>query len=602
MQSFLSHSIALGWLLATVVACTSMVEHREDQTQNQPYSNTLPRKEVKVQDIEVEPPQEQAPEIYSGQPAQLDATHRLVGLAGQRGGGLSRKAKGMLRPAMMPTSVRAELRRGPLSHSTHTPPAPNREGYQHHEESDFQDPREAPFSTFSTDVDTASYTNARRYLQSGSLPIPSSIRIEEFLNYFQYQPIASRDEHPVAVGTSWAPCPWNPESILLQVRVESDTTDTNDLPPLNLVYLIDTSGSMRTQLDLLVDGLSMLTRNLRAVDTVSIVTYAGSSGIALQPTSGIHRNTILAALRSLRSGGSTAGAQGIKTAYSLARQNFQTNAINRVILATDGDFNVGVSDQGSLVRLIEQERESGVFLSVLGFGRGNYQDHRLESIADHGNGQFSYIDSPLEARRVLVERAGGTLNTVAKDVKLRLEFNPAHVGEYRLIGYDNRRLTSKQFDDDKKDAGDVGAGHTVTALYEIKPRKSVRTSTPKSTRYQTERSIEHTHASEWLTTEVRYKRPQGSKSTLITHRTLAPTMDSALSKDWALLSSLAEFGLLLKGSKYKGQASFQSALTLAQSAAFGSSDPARQEYVALVARAAQLTNLQSSAGHRASNR
>ena len=576
MHTFVVRSFIAVSAFTSALACSSMVEHREGQTQ--PHGSTVEHSAEEPQATPEELSSEQMP--TDGQPSLPDtsttrqpsndtpdtsgasataqetelkvprgtekmrakkeafAEHLTVGSAhalpepqttmpftsgaldslasptGRAGGGLKASGRGASmgqrrgKMKMMSSRQPAKMHVGHLSQ-----PPMNREGYQHHAESEFADPLETPFSTFSTDVDTASYTNARRYLQNGNLPVPSSIRIEEFLNYFQYEPIAKDASHPVAVGTSWAPCPWNPNNYLLQVRVETETIHPADLPPLNLVYLIDTSGSMRRELPLLVDGLLMLTENLRAEDTVSIVTYAGHSGITLQPTRGNQKASIQAALRSLHAGGSTAGADGIRTAYSLAKQRFERGAMNRVILATDGDFNVGISDQGSLVRLIEKERESGVFLSVLGFGRGNYQDHHLESLADHGNGQYSYIDSKLEAHRVLVQRAGGTLNTIAKDVKLRLEFNPDHVGEYRLIGYDNRRLTTRQFDDDKKDAGDIGAGHMVTALYEVKPRTMAQRSTTRPLRYQASRPVSPVYTQEWLTAELRYKLPQGSRST-----------------------------------------------------------------------------------------
>ena len=598
MKITYSRPSIIALLIAITAACSSIVEHRENSAQigvssqqNQPPDNHGP--EVTLKEIEVA--EADSLDAASAPKPELHPAAGNLAVMGSHARHSSPRsaAIGAVDGVSQRSQRRVKAQRLSMPVS---PPPTSREGYQHHEESDFQDPLQSPHSTFSTDVDTASYANTRRFLQSGTLPIPSSIRIEEFLNYFEYSPIAKEEGHPVAVGTSWAPCPWNPENLLLQVRVETQSVNHEELPPLNLVYLIDTSGSMHSQLGLLVDGLSMLTRNLRPIDRVAIVTYAGSSGIVLQPTSGYYRTQILQALNNLRSGGTTAGAQGIKTAYALARENFQKDAINRVILATDGDFNVGISDQGSLVRLIEKERESGVFLSVLGFGRGNYQDHRLESIADHGNGQYSYIDSALEAHRVLVKRAGGTLNTVAKDVKLRVEFNPSHVGEYRLIGYDNRRLTTKEFDDDKKDAGDVGAGHMVTALYEIKPRAKLSTDGVTPLRYQGSRPLDMSHNQEWLTAELRYKLPQTSTSKLMTYRSTGPKLGEALSSDWALLSSLAEFGLLLKDSRFKGRASYTNVLRLAQEAAFGSSDPARQEYVSLVARAAQLSELHSSFG------
>ena len=649
----LTSSVSLLVLLLTI-GCASMVEQQEEQNHSMPLHSShdlvdKPHREVKIQEVvpadtptlrkpsetsdsakpsesvgTAEPSKSERAKVALPQKfaAVIDTNHdsaahkvlseqpsghgtsALMGGTSKKAtghgiGGLSMRGSGKVGKVHQHPGrhQRPNHRRRPpvVKALRGSPPPVDREAYAHHEESDYQDPLENPFSTFSTDVDTASFANVRRFIQSGRMPVAAAVRVEEFLNYFDYEPMTSSSGHPVSVGTSWAPCPWNQENMLLQVRVETQRVDHSELPPLNLVYLIDTSGSMRQSLPLLVQGLTMLTNKLRAQDTVSIVTYAGSSGIALYPTSGIEKDRIVSALNNLYAGGSTAGAQGIQQAYSLARQSFQNQSMNRVILATDGDFNVGISDQGSLVRLIEQERESGIFLSVLGFGRGNYQDDRLESIANHGNGQYSYIDSILEAKRVLVDRAGGTLNTVAKDVKLRLEFNPNHVGQYRLIGYDNRRLTTRQFDDDKKDAGDIGAGHMVTALYEIRPRTITATDSVTPRRYQSAPKSNNQASNEWLTAELRYKLPKANTSKLMVHRTNGPNIGASLSRDWSLITSLAEFGLLLKQSKHRGQATFSSALKHAQDAAYGSSDPARQEYVALVARAAELAALRTTA-------
>ena len=331
-----------------------------------------------------------------------------------------------------------------------------------------------PLSTFSIDVDTASYANLRRFLREGRLPPADAVRIEELINYFDYDYPEPEEGEPFGIVTEMAACPWAPSHRLVHIGLRSKPVATADLPPNNLVFLLDVSGSMASahKLPLLKKSFSLLARQLRPQDRISIVVYAGAAGMVLPPTSGAEKTDILATLSRLEAGGSTAGGAGIRLAYRLAREHFIQGGNNRVILATDGDFNVGVSSDGELVRMIEQERESGVFLTVLGFGTGNLKDSKMEQLADHGNGNYAYIDTLLEARRVLVEQLGATLLTVAKDVKLQVEFNPAQVRAYRLIGYENRRLRDEEFNDDRKDAGDLGAGHSVTALYEVIPAGS----------------------------------------------------------------------------------------------------------------------------------
>ena len=333
----------------------------------------------------------------------------------------------------------------------------------------FSDPRVRPYSTFSTDVDTASYTLARSRIARGALPDPGLVRVEEFLNYFNYEPVASTVEGPMAVHTEVGPCPWSPDTRLVRVNVAAQAARHQINDSRNFVFLLDVSGSMnsRDKLPLLQRGLSNLVQTLDRDDTISIVAYAGASGVVLPPTAGSRRSVIRRALRNLDAGGSTNGAAGIQLAYSLARQRFVPGGVNRVILATDGDFNVGTQSPAALEQLIERERASGVFLTVLGFGQSGMRDDTMESLADHGNGNYAFIDSAAEAERVLVREGAATLHTAAKDVKLQVEFNPDVVQAYRLVGYDNRRLADRDFNDDRKDAGDMGDGDTVTALYEV---------------------------------------------------------------------------------------------------------------------------------------
>ncbi|MEM1416033.1 MAG: VWA domain-containing protein, partial [Myxococcota bacterium] len=353
------------------------------------------------------------------------------------------------------------------------PPPADREGYARVDASPFVETRTDPRSTFSVDVDTASYANVRRFLlRENRRPPADAVRLEEMVNYFRYAEGAPPpSEHPVAIDTEVRDCPWNANHRLMRVALRTAPLDLDGGPPRNLTFLLDVSGSMNAadKLPLLKRSLAMLSHELRAQDRVAIVVYAGSSGLVLPPTSGTDRGAILGALENLRAGGSTAGAAGIELAYQTARRSFREGGINRVILATDGDFNVGPSSQGELTRMIEAERRSGVFLTVLGFGTGNLQDDRMEYLADRGNGNYAYIDSISEARKVLVRELGGTLVTVAQDVKLQLEMNPARVARHRLLGYENRRLEHRDFRDDTKDAGEMGAGHEVTAFYELVP-------------------------------------------------------------------------------------------------------------------------------------
>jgi Ca-activated chloride channel family protein len=456
--------------------------------------------------------------------------------------------------------------------------------------------KEHPLSTFSADVDTASFSNARRFLRDGRLPPKDSIRVEEWLNYFSYPYAAPRGDAPVAIHTEVSSCPWAPEHRLVRIGIKARPITQATTPPRNLVFLVDVSGSMQPEnkLGLLKNGLGMLARTLRPEDSVAIVVYAGASGLALPATSGARKDRILDALQALEAGGSTNGGDGIRLAYSLAEEHFKRGGINRVILATDGDFNVGTTSEGELKRLIEGKRKSGVFLTVLGFGDGNVKDSTMEMLADTGNGNYAYIDSALEARKVLVREAGATLVTVAKDVKLQVEFNPARVQSYRLIGYENRVLAKEDFNDDQKDAGDMGAGHTVTALYEVVPAgaKPARGQAAgvDPLKYQAPAALSAASSNgELLTVAVRYKAPSSENSSKLTHvvRDAVVPFASA-SSDQRFAAAVAHFALVLRGAKaLEGQ-------TLADSrrlavAVLGDSGPDdRGELLAMIDRASSL--------------
>ena len=444
----------------------------------------------------------------------------------------------------------------------------------------------APLSTFSIDVDTAAYANVRRFLRDGSMPPADAVRIEELINYFDYDYPHPEAGEPFGIVTEIAGAPWAPAHQLVHIGLRSTPVATGDLPPNNLVFLLDVSGSMngRDKLPLLKEAFAVFVEQLRPQDRVAIVVYAGAAGMVLPPTSGAEKAAILDTLSRLEAGGSTAGGAGIRLAYELAREHFMEAGNNRVILATDGDFNVGVSSDGELVALIEGERRSGVYLSVLGFGTGNLQDAKMEQLADHGNGNYAYIDGRLEARRVLVEQMGATLLTVANDVKLQVEFNPAQVEGYRLIGYENRRLRDEEFNDDTRDAGDLGAGHSVTALYEIVPAGSdepVPGGDPL--RYQQIAPRPGVDTDEVLTVKVRYKRPDESESRLLARTLTRPPADDVGPSDaFRFASAVAEFGLLLRDSPYKGDASYERAYERAREALGDDEDGRRSELLSLI--------------------
>ncbi|MEO8183671.1 MAG: VWA domain-containing protein, partial [Deltaproteobacteria bacterium] len=465
----------------------------------------------------------------------------------------------------------------------------NTESYDATQETPFVAAKEAPLSTFSIDVDTASYSNVRRFLTQGQLPPSGAVRVEELVNYFSYAYPEPQGDVPFSITTEISQAPWNPKHQLLLVGLQGKHLAPAQLPPRNLVFLLDVSGSMNepNKLPLLKRSLSTLVGTLNERDQVAIVVYAGASGVVLSPTAGHHQSAILAALDRLEAGGSTNGGQGIELAYSLAQSMARPGSMTRVVLATDGDFNVGVTNQSELFQLIEQKRKSGVFLSVLGFGMGNYKDSTLELLADKGNGNYAYIDTLAEARKVLVAQAGATLSTLAKDVKLQLEFNPAKVGAYRLIGYENRRLAARDFNDDAKDAGELGAGHSVTALYEIvPPGMPVEGGQVDALRYQAPAQALPGHGSELCSLKLRYKEPSSEQSKLV-ERLVQEAKDgagqlSATTPSFRFAAAVAVFGMTLRESPARGSASFALARQLAEGALGNDSEGYRREFLGLV--------------------
>jgi len=473
----------------------------------------------------------------------------------------------------------------------------NTEAYAPVEDNPFLGVTQNPLSTFSIDVDTASYSNVRRFLKGGQLPQPAAVRIEELLNYFPYEYTPPEDGVPFAVHTEVAECPWQPSHRLLRVALKGREIPVEARPNSNLVFLIDVSGSMQdaNKLSLVKTGLRMMAGQLRESDRVAMVVYAGSSGLVLDSTTGDQQETILAAIDRLEAGGSTNGAAGIQQAYDVAAAHLIKEGTNRVILATDGDFNVGVTSQGELVRLIEEQAKSGVYLTVLGFGMGNYKDATLEQLADKGNGNYAYVDTEREAHKVLVEQLSGTLVTIAKDVKLQLEFNPVLVQAYRLIGYENRLLAKEDFQDDTKDAGEIGAGHTVTALYELVPAgEEAKVERPVAgLEFQT--VAEPTEAAKTsgnlLALKLRYKLPDKdtSEPELKVGVTDSQQSFSQATKDFQFAAAVAGFGMLLRHSDYAGTASLASVHEIAQSAVGSDLGGYRRELVELIEAARKLT-------------
>lgn len=465
----------------------------------------------------------------------------------------------------------------------------NTEGYAAVNENGFKNVKNSPLSTFSIDVDNASYSNIRRFINTGQLPPADAVRIEEMINYFKYDYPEPKGEHPFSVYTELAVCPWNTYHQLLHVGLRGKSIDKSSLPPSNLVFLLDVSGSMSdpNKLPLLKSAFGLLVNELRTEDRVAIVVYAGAAGLVLESTPGNRKEAILAAIDNLEAGGSTAGGAGLKLAYREAEKNFIKGGNNRIILATDGDFNVGESSNGGMERLVEEKRELGVFITVLGFGLGNVKDDKMEIIADKGNGNYSYIDNLQEARKVLVREFGGTLFTIAKDVKFQIEFNPAKVQSYRLIGYENRLLNDEDFNDDTKDAGEMGSGHNVTALYELVPAGSdERVPSVDPLKYQVSSSKERDQndfSTEYLTIKLRYKKPDGKTSMLLEKpvKGYITNMDD-VSDNLRFAAAVSEFGMILRNSEFKGNATLDGAAKLARSARGEDEDGYRSELIRLI--------------------
>lgn len=572
--------------VALLVACTGHVSQTADQDDRAAPARPDPESAARLLEAMPEPAVQTPPPPTRNQAghATNDAaiSHTTAG-----------QSNGQLRP--MPAS--GEIAYRSMKATIGVPPgvadlALDRERYAFFEDNGVQVTTSQPVSTFSIDVDTGAYSNVRRFLNDGTLPPGDAVRVEEMINYFAYDyPLPDDRNTPFAVDTQIAPTPWNPDTLLMQVGIRGFQVPANERPASNLVFLIDVSGSMQSQakLPLLKRAFGLLTDNLNDHDRVAIVVYAGASGVVLPPTAGDDAGRIDEALQRLRAGGSTNGESGIRLAYDTARSAFIEGGINRVILATDGDFNVGIADNARLVDLITREREDGVSLTTLGFGSGNYNDHMMEQLADAGNGNYAYIDTLREARKVLVDELGATIHTIASDVKIQVEFNPAAIAEYRLIGYENRLLKRADFNNDKIDAGEIGAGHTVTALYELTPVGSAARRVD-ALRYANDETQASADADELAFVRLRYKAPGQAQSKLLEMplhrqqiRTPAETGD-----DFRFAAAVAAFGQQLRGGLHTGDYRLDETLALAGGALGQDRHGYRQEFVALVERARAL--------------
>lgn len=468
----------------------------------------------------------------------------------------------------------------------------NTEDYDGITENRFRKVKDEPLSTFSIDVDGASYSNVRRMVNYGQLPPAGAVRVEEFINYFKYSYPQPRGKDPFSINTEISNCPWNTKHKLVMIGLQGKILSTENLPPSNLVFLIDVSGSMSdfNKLPLVKSSLKLLVNQLREQDNVAIVVYAGAAGLVLPSTSGMHKEKILEAIDKLEAGGSTAGGAGIQLAYKVAGEQFKKGGNNRVILCTDGDFNVGMSSDDAMERLIEEKRKSGVYLTVLGYGMGNYKDNKMQKLANKGNGNHAYIDGMNEAKKVLVNEFGGTMFTIAKDVKLQIEFNPALVQGYRLVGYENRMLNKEDFNNDQKDAGELGSGHTVTAIYEIIPTgvESSFIEPVDDLKYQQMiQNAKMNSKSELMTIKFRYKEPDGETSKLIVHAVNDnPVTISSTSDNFRFATAVAQFGMLLRNSEFKGTATYEAVISQAAGSIGKDEEGYRTEFVKLV----QLVN------------
>lgn len=470
----------------------------------------------------------------------------------------------------------------------YAPEIQDNEDYAKIKETGFQRPINVPLSTFSIDVDAASYSNVRRFLNNGQIPPADAVRIEEMVNYFSYDYEQPKSTNPFSITTEVAPAPWNQKHQLVHIGIQGKKIGTEDLPASNLVFLLDVSGSMNSQnkLPLLKSAFKLLVEQLRPEDKVSIVVYAGAAGLVLEPTAGNERAKILGALNKLNAGGSTAGGAGIELAYAKAKEHFVKGGNNRIILATDGDFNVGLSSNEDMETLIEKKRNDGIYLTVLGFGMGNYKDSKMEILADKGNGNYAYIDNIQEAKKVLVTEFGGTMFTIAKDVKIQVEFNPQNVQAYRLIGYENRKLNDEDFNNDKKDAGELGAGHTVTALYEIIPTgvESSFISVDPLKYQKTEEVDRSNYSNEMMTVKLRYKKPEGDEKSKLIQTTIKNSAreNTKPSENFRWSAAVAAYGMILRDSQYIDEIGHEEVIDLAQSARGNDEDGYRSEFIRLV--------------------
>lgn len=479
-----------------------------------------------------------------------------------------------------------------------TPPPPNTENYQHKDESPLKVTVKEPVSTFSIDVDTGAYANVRRFLKQGQLPPKDAVRIEELINYFPYANTTKKADHPFGVQTELAPAPWNPDHQLLRVRIQAMEAQVSRLPASNLVFLVDVSGSMNSpdKLPLVKNTLKMLTKKLRAQDRISLVVYAGRTQVELEPTPGNEHDKIIAAIDKLEAAGSTAGESAMKLAYQMARRSYIPNGVNRILMATDGDFNVGLTNIDQLKDMVAAERKTGISLTTLGFGQGNYNEYLMEQVADVGNGNYAYIDSADEGRKVLIEEMSSTFNTVAADVKVQIEFNPAQIAEYRLIGYENRILNEEDFNNDKVDAGEIGAGKTVTAIYELTPVGKPTAIDPH--RYEVAKATSTDTKNELGLLRIRYKKPGEDKSILLQEPLLASNSKTSIdqtSTDFRFAASVAGFGLSLRDSKYLGDYDMNKLIGLAKSGLGEDEGGYRAEFLRLMKTANELTSKTSTA-------
>ena len=476
-------------------------------------------------------------------------------------------------------------------------PMPN-ESYSKIHSNGFKAIEANPLSTFSIDVDRASYANVRRFIRQGQLPPADAVRVEEMINYFSYGYPQPENEHPFSINTEYTECPWQDEHKLLRIGLQGKKVETENLPASNLVFLIDVSGSMNSsnKLPLVKSAFSLLTKNLRSIDRVAIVVYAGAAGLVLPSTDGNEKQKILDALNSLNAGGSTAGSDGIELAYKVAKENFIENGNNRVILATDGDFNVGIQNENELEDFITSKRKDRIFLTCLGFGMGNYKDSKMEILADKGNGNYAYINDMLEANKIFIQEFGGTLFTIAKDVKIQIEFNPNEVQAYRLIGYENRLLNDEDFNDDTKDAGELGAGHTVTALYEIIPTGISSPFHPNvdDLKYQKPKHSSLANTNEVATVKFRYKNPEGHKSIKLEQSISSNCMIfESSSSNTRFAASVAMFGMLLTNSEYLGNTNYDQIIAIGNHAKDNDDEGYRGEFIQLVKTARNISPITS---------